>query len=199
MPLRVVTPPAEDSALITLAEAKSQLEVVHDRKDLAIQALIDASLDAIETDVQRRYFAQTLEWVCNTWPAGKPFPIAGIDGAQGMAVESVTYVDLEGNSQVLDPSQYWVRPVGETIKIVPRWYVWWPLLGDGAERVVVRFTVPDGTVRKGVKHAAKMLVAHWYFHTEAVVGVENRDSSAELPLGVESLLWRERWEVPPVC
>jgi uncharacterized phiE125 gp8 family phage protein len=200
MALRVVTPPAEDAALISLEEAKAQLEVVHTRKDVAIQGLIDAALDAIETDVQRRYFAQTLEWVCDTWPLGKPFPIAGANhGGQGMAVESITYVDLEGNSQVLDPSQYWVRPTGETIKIVPRWFVFLPLLGDGAERVVVRFTVPDGALRKGVKHAAKLLVAHWYFHPEAVVGVENRDSSAELPLGVNSLLWRERWEAPADC
>jgi uncharacterized phiE125 gp8 family phage protein len=194
--LRVVTPPAEDAALLTQEEAKAQLRVEHDDDDDLIDALIGAALDAIETDVQRRYFAQTLEWVCDGWPAGQAFPIAGIDGAAGMVVESVTYVDLQGDAQVLDPSQYWVRPAGETIKVVPRWFVWWPLLGDGAERVVIRFTVPDGVVRKGVKHAAKLLVSHWYAHPDAVVGVENRDSSTELPLGVESLLWRERWTAP---
>jgi uncharacterized phiE125 gp8 family phage protein len=197
--LRVVTPPDPDALVISLEEAKAQLRVDHDDDDIAIESLIGAALDAIETDVQRRYFTQTLEWVCDTWPAGKPFPIAGINGGAGMTVESVTYVDLEGNDQVLDPSQYWVRPIGETIKIVPRWFVFWPLLGDGAERVVVRFTVPDGTLRKGVQHAAKLLVSHWYAHPDAVVGVENRDSSAEMPLGVESLLWRERWEVPDYC
>jgi uncharacterized phiE125 gp8 family phage protein len=199
MSLRVVTPPVEDAALMTLEEAKAQLRVDHDDDDDLIQALIDAALDAIETDVQRRYFAQTIEWVCDAWPAGRPFPLAGIDGAKGMEVTSVTYVDLEGNAQTLDPSQYWVRPIGETIKIVPRWFIWWPLIGDGAERVVVQFTVPDGVIRKGVQHAAKLLVSHWYAHPDAVVGVENRDSSTEMPLGVESLLWRERWDVPEAC
>jgi uncharacterized phiE125 gp8 family phage protein len=199
MSLRVVTPPADGASLLTLAEAKAHLRVDFTRHDDLIQSYIDAALETIETAAQRRYFAQTLEWVCDTWPAGLPFPIAGIDGAQRMAVESVTYTDINGDAQVLPPDQYWGRPIGETLKLVPRWFVWWPVLGDGAERVVIRFTVPDGTIRKGVKQAAKLLVSHWYAHPDAVVGVENRDSSAEMPLGVESLLWRERWEVPTDC
>ena len=137
------------------------------------------------------------ESTCDTWPAGRPIPVTSADGAAGLSIVSVTYVDLEGNTQPLDESQYWARPIGETLKLVPRWFVWWPLLGDGAERVVVRFEIADATtIRKGVKHAAKLLVSHWYAHPDAVVGVENRDSSAEMPLGVESLLWGERWEVP---
>jgi hypothetical protein len=108
--LRVVTPAAEEAALLSLEEARAQLRVDFDDQDLLIQGLIDAALDTIETDVHRRYFAQSLEWVCDTWPAGKPFPIAGGDGSFGMTVDSVTYIDLDGNAQVLDPSQYWVRP-----------------------------------------------------------------------------------------
>jgi uncharacterized phiE125 gp8 family phage protein len=119
MSLRVATPPAEGAALLTLAEAKAHLRVDFARHDDLIQGYIDAALETIETAAQRRYFAQTLEWVCDTWPAGLPFPIAGIDGARGMAIESVTYTDLNGDAQPLDPSQYWARPIGETIKLVP--------------------------------------------------------------------------------
>jgi hypothetical protein len=76
MPLRVVTPPAEDAALITLDGGEGAAGGGPRPQGPGHPGLIDAALDAIETDVQRRYFAQTLEWVCDTWPAGKPFPIA---------------------------------------------------------------------------------------------------------------------------
>ena len=33
-----------------------------------------------------------------------------------------------------------------------------------------------------------LLVGHWYEHREAVVGVDARDSSTPLPLGVDRIL-----------
>jgi uncharacterized phiE125 gp8 family phage protein len=205
MTLRVVVKPSSPN-LISLDEAKAQLRLQDvDDDDALITRLIGVASRTVETHVQRRYFAQTLEWVCETWPSGKPFPIAGVNGSVGMAVESITYVDTLGEQQTLDPSQYWVRPAGETIKIVPRWFVIWPWLGDGAERVVVRFTVPDPDDRTdedsgapdGAKQAACLLVSHWHAHPDAVVGVENRDSSSEMPLGVDAALWTECWSETP--
>jgi hypothetical protein len=90
---------------------------------------------------------------------------------------------------------YWVRPAGATVAVKRQWFAVWPVLGDGAERVVIRIAISSAAddAPKGVIHAMKLLIAHWFAHREAVVGVENRDSSAPLPFGVEELVSSERW------
>ena len=57
--------------------------------------------------------------------------------------------------------------------------------------VKVTFTAGFGdasTIPDDLKAAVKLLIGHWYEHREAVVGVEARDSSTPLPLGVDLIL-----------
>ena len=195
MALRVVVQPAVQS-LISLAEAKDQCRVDFADDDAAITRLTLAATETVEAYVQRKYMAQTLEWVCERWPVDQPFPVAGVNGFDGMVLNSVTYADLTGAQQTLDPNQYWGKAAGQTLRFVPRWYIILPWLGDALERVVLNFSVPgdETTVPASAKHACALLVSHWYENPDAVVGVENRDSSAEMPQSVERLLWGERWE-----
>jgi uncharacterized phiE125 gp8 family phage protein len=193
MALRVVTAPTR--ALLTLADAKQQLRVDYEDDDLLITALIAAAGDQIDDLTMRRYASQTLEWVLNGWSSQMVLPIAPLGGFGNIAVTSISYVDLSGAEQVLDPSQYWARPYRQTLAIVPRWFVIWPWLGDGAERVVIEIAidVDEIALPPAVTHAARLLVSHWYANRDAVVGVDNRDSSGPLPFGVEQLLSAQRW------
>ena len=197
MALRTITPAT--GGLITLDEAKTQLRVIDntDEDDLITAAILAAS-QTVEDTVQRRYLPQTLEWVLDQWFDPMILPVAPCGDCQNVSITSIKYVNTAGVQLTLDPSIYWVRPAGSTVKIVKRWFVIWPYLGDGAERVVIRFQInapaaPAPAIPRSVKQAVKLLVSHWYEHRDAVVGVENRDSSAPLPMGVEWLLTGERW------
>lgn len=193
--LRVVTPPAEGALLISLEDAKTHLRVDFDDHDQLITSLIQAAGDLVDDMTQRRYFSQTLEWILDRWRGDLVLPIAANGGFANIAVTAVNYYDLSGTAQVLDPTMYWLRPHGATLKLIPRWYVIWPWLGDAAARVSVEIAISvDAVAIPGqVQHAARLLVSHWYNNLDAVVGVDNRDSSGPLPFGVEQLLVGQRW------
>lgn len=196
MSLRIVTPGSSDGFL-TLDEAKAQLglEQADDDWDELIQGWIRAALNYIESQTQRRYLSQTIEWVRRDLCDVMTLPIAAASKPDEIAVGFVKYMDLQGTQQTLDPALYWVRPAGATMSIVRRRFVTWPWLGDGAELAVIQFTltIDKADIPDNVLTAAKLLVSHWFRNRDAVVGVENRDSSAPLPLGVEDLIASERW------
>ncbi len=192
MALRVVTP--RDGGLISLDEAKAQLNVTWDDEDDLIVALIASATDQVEANTQRRYLPQSLQWVRDDWGDDMVLPVAPGGDSQGIAVTGVTYADENGDTQTLDPSIYWAKPCGDTRRVSLRWYQIWPWLGDAEERLVISFDITAAsTVSFQAKHACKLLVSHWYANRDAVVGVDNRDSSTPLPFGVEQLLSPDRW------
>ena len=192
MALRVVTPPA--GGLVSLDQAKAHLRVDDDDDDDLIEALLLSASSMIEAETQRRYLTQTIEWVLDRWPTG-PLPIAGPGDSSDLAIAGVSYADETGAAQVLDPGLYWDRPAGETRELVQRWSTQWPFLGDAAERVVltVEVTGDADSVPPQAAAACKLLLSHLYQNRDAVVGVESRDSSTPLPMGVEYLCSPLRW------
>ncbi|HEY3694069.1 head-tail connector protein [Phenylobacterium sp.] len=194
MSVRVITPPTE--TVTAVDEAKLHLRIDASDEDDLVDALTWAAQGQIEATTQRRYCAQVLEWVRDCWGDQMVLPVAPGTDCSKITVVSVKYVDTTGALQTLDPNLYWVRPHGPTLAVVRRWFTIWPWLGDGAERVVIRFSIAStaGDAPFTVKAAAKLLIGHFYAHREAVVGVDNRDSSAPLPIGVEQLLNAERWD-----
>ena len=192
MALRIVTPPA--GGLVSLDQAKAHLRVDDDADDDLIEALLLSASAMIEAETQRRYLSQTLEWVLEGWP-DRPLPIAGPGDSSDLAITGVRYADETGATQELDPGLYWDRPAGETRKLVQRWFTLWPLLGDAAERVVLTIAVTGDadSVPPQAAAACKLLLSHLYQNRDAVVGVESRDSSTPLPMGVEYLCSPLRW------
>lgn len=199
MALRVITPP-QPPGLITLDQGKAQLRVLDGEEDTEIQGMILAASQLVESYVSRKYIAQELEWTLERWHDPMVLPIAPYAGWDQVTINSITYGALDGTTQTLDPEIYWVRPAGPTVKIVKRWFVIWPFLGDAAQRVVINFSVGGDvtTVPWSAQHATKLLLSHFYQNRDAVVGVDGRDSSTELPLGVKSLLTDEMWDQPAV-
>ena len=193
MSLRVVTPAT--GLIMSLDDAKAHLRVTWNDEDDLIQSLIKTAQSVVENWTQRRYMAQTLEWVTDAWSDPMVLPVAPGAGSTAASIVSVTYATSDGSSQILSPTLYWDRPAGETRALVRRWFQMYPWLGDAAERVVIRFSITGDatTVPPGAIHAMKLLISHFRENREAVVGVDNRDSSTPLPLGVEMLLMPERW------
>ena len=193
MAVRIITPAS--GSLVSLSDMKLHLRVSWTDEDAYINALILAAQALVENWTQRRYLAQTLEQVLDHWNDPMVLPVAPGLGSTGASIVSVVYTASDGSTQTLDPSYYWDRPHGETRAVVRRWFVMYPWLGDGAERVVIRFTISGAytDVPPAIQHWIKLLVSHWREHREAVSGVDGRDSAAPLPLGVRELLTAERW------
>ena len=193
MAVRIITPAS--GSLVSLSDMKLHLRVSWTDEDAYINALILAAQALVENWTQRRYLAQTLEQVLDHWNDPMVLPVAPGLGSTGASIVSVVYTASDGSTQTLDPSYYWDRPHGETRAVVRRWFVMYPWLGDGAERVVIRFTISGAytDVPPAIQHGIKLLVSHWREHREAVSGVDGRDSAAPLPLGVRELLTAERW------
>lgn len=196
MAVRVITPATQ--LLVSRDDLKAQLrlEQTDTDSDTQIDALNAAAQALVEMMTQRRYGAQVLEWVRDSWCDTMVLPLAPGGDSSKVTINSVKYADLEGVQQTLDPAtMYWVRPAGPTQSVVRQWFAVWPWLGDAAERVVIRFTIASEPTDApaNIIHAIKLLVGHWYANREAVVGVNNRDSSGPLPLGVEELVDAERW------
>ncbi len=200
MALQLVTP-APTPGLIKLADAKAQLRIepgdTYD--DALITGLILSASDLVQDYTARRYLPETWNWILESWYEPMVLPLAPATHSDQVAINEITYAPLSGPPMLtLDTSIYWARPAGPTVKIVKQWFVIWPFLGDAPERVIVNFSLNAGVpaVPMRVQHAVKLLVSHWYQNRDAVVGVDGRDSSTELPLGVVNLLYAEMWDQP---
>ena len=108
------------------------------------------------------------------------------------SVQSVAYVDTTGTAQTLSSSLYTVidGPRGELAAAPGQ--TWPDTQDDNPRAVTITFTCGYGDtaddVPSQIKRAILLIVGHWYEHKEAVVGVENRDSSTELPLGARAMI-----------
>lgn len=186
--LVLVTPP--EAAPIDLASAKAHLRVDFESDDALIQGLIDAAtawLDGHAGVLGRALVTQT--WKARfdyCFPAWRiPLPLSPVQ-----AVDSIEYVDAQGATQTVSSSDYVVID-GPAAAVQPAFGKAWPAPRGQARAVAITFTAGYGApddVPGALKAAIKLLVGHFYEHREGVVGVEQRDSSAELPLGVAALI-----------
>ncbi len=110
MSVIVITPPAD---LVTPAEAKAWQPVFADDADERVTALLQAAQAEIEppdSEIGRAFGLQTLEarfcdWSCRD--LRMPFPPL-------RSVTSVTYDDVDGMEQTLNPSNYAVFGIGSS-------------------------------------------------------------------------------------
>jgi len=186
--LLVVTPPSSEP--VTLAEAKSQCRVdVSDDDDL-ITAYIQTAREYVEAVTRRALLTQTLELRLDEWPDGEAIYLPR---PPVQSVESVTYLDEDGNEQSFDASNYVVDTTCVPARVVLVSGVSWPsddLYPAGAVRVrYVAGWSSAGDVPRPIRQAILMLVGHWYENREATVAVGN---THVVPFAVDALLWSWR-------
>lgn len=206
---QLITPSSVEP--VTLQQAKSQLRVDFPDDDALISALITAAREMCEQKLQRAIFNQTFvlsldqfnygDWR-STIPMERRNPLRFSSLWESMAVRlpmprlvsvtSITYLDVLGERQTLDPSTYTVDPSSEPARIVPAINLTWPTTDyymPGSVKVTyVAGSYGDGvtvdTCPASIEQAILLLVGHLY---------ENREASSALslkniPLGVDALL-----------
>lgn len=197
--MTLVTPPDAEDGLITLAQAKAQCRTDHDDEDVLLAGYAASALSALDGPSGTGVAILTQQWrlSLDRWPL--PAIIVPLGPVQ--SVDSITYVPFGTSSPVaLDPSQYAFDLDAQPLRIRRAPFVVWPLTQPIPGAIKVTFTAGFGDTvsdmppnpRADFTQAALLLISHWYEHRDAVVGVENRDSSTIMPLGVDAILDRYR-------
>jgi uncharacterized phiE125 gp8 family phage protein len=120
------------------------------------------------------------------------------------SVDEITYLPFGSNMGdaylTLDPSMYTYDLDADPVRVQRAFGVVWPIVAIVPGAIKCTFTcgfadavddMPMNTLGD-MQEAILLLVGHWYSHREGVVGVDNRDSSGPLPLGVDYILDRYR-------
>lgn len=183
MPVRVVTPPAEEP--VSLPAAKLHLRVDGDAEDALIGALIVAARQHVEAYCARALVTQTLRLTADAFPpAGRVLRLPRSPAAE---VAGVEFVGADGVPRTWDPGLYQVDTTSEPARLLPAPGTGWPATRRQMEAVTVTYRAgqPAATVPRAITTAMLLLVGHWYANREAVsVG----GTVTEQPLTVEMLL-----------
>lgn len=173
---------AAASEPITLAEAKAQCSVESSDEDTYLGGLISAARAHIESVCGIKIITQTVVVKCDGFTDLAALPIAPV-----ASISSITYVDTAGASQTLSTDVYELRASGLSASIVLKFGQAWPTIQTGS-RITVTAIAGAATAPAEIKHAALMLVAHWFLNREAV----GPDNMAPMPMAVDALLtnWR---------
>ena len=181
MSLTLTAAPAVEP--ITLGEAKAFAKIDGDHDDALVTSLIATSRQQIEAALDLALVTQS--WTFSA-PAG-PARTVDLPLHPVQAVDAVRHVPREGQQTVIEPSNIEVdaarRPVRLTL----------PPFAVGG-RIEIDFVAGFGATPEDVpwpiRHAVKLLVAHWHENREpALIGSEQ----TRIPEAVSALLAPYRW------
>ena len=191
--LKQITPPEGDVLALADAKAQCRLETTFTDDDTLLTDLIQAAEAMIDGPNGIGVALLTQQWTLalDWWPFdGLRLPLTPFQ-----SLDQVQYVDLSGALQTLDPATYVVDDISSPARFCRAWGAYWPPVRPQFGAVRITFTAgwtEAADVPQDLKQAAKLLISHWYQNRDAVVGVENRDSSTELPLGFTRITERYR-------
>ena len=167
----------------SVAEAKDFLRIEHDDDDAVIAALIAAARGHVEALSRRALLTQTWRFVLDAWPAGSRFdprmgPLRNVIAARAF--------DAGNNAHSIDAGSFVVDAAANIIAS-PCWAM--PQPGRSTAGIELDVELGYGLLAADVpdalRHAIRMLVAHWYENRGlAAIGA----SVAMLPAGVGALI-----------
>jgi len=181
----LVTPPAVE--LISIDEAKAQLNVDHADDDALIKAIIEAAvsyLDGWSGVMGRALAAQTWKVEACGFSTCMRLPLGNL-----ISVTSVKYYDQAGLQQTLAPTVYAAHSDALGPFITLKDGQSWPSTATRADAIEITWAAGYGAAAENVpaaiRQAMLLLVAHWYANREAVV---IGDAASPLPFAVDALL-----------
>lgn len=192
MGLILQTAPATEPVSSAEAKAHCKIEVTED--DTLVASLITAARQHVESYTR-------LALVTQTWDLSLDFewPIETVRGVRQrrivlpkqpvQSVTSITYYDVNGDSQTLAADQYVLAKIDTGDWVIDQAYgVTWPTLRDRLGAVVVRVVAGYGNasaVPQALKQAMLLLIGHWYEQRETVNVV---NITSEIPFTTKALL-----------
>lgn len=160
MRLTLLTGPAVEP--LDLDEVKTHLRLDGDDEDALLNSLITTSRLHIEAALGLALMTQTWRWQADCWPAG------GVVELMTRPLQNVSEIrvsNADGSAEILAAADYIVADGGATARLAAR-NGWWPQPGQRIGGIAIDFTAGFGDAANDVpapiRHALKLLVAHWY-------------------------------------
>ena len=161
--------------IISLVDMKEFLRVDHSDEDTTISAIITSAAMAVQ-DYTGRVFVSTTYTLKTDF-----FYNVEIPAAIGSVTE-VTYYDSANELQTLNVSKYYVDGAREPARVA---FLDPPSTFEDRFNAVIIAGSIGKSASPPIKHAIKMLAAHYYENRRAViVGVQ----ASKIPLGIEAIL-----------
>lgn len=179
--------PDEDDPVVTLAEAKAQARVEISDDNAYIEALVAAATRYVEKATRRQFVTATWTMVLDCFHDCITIPLAPVS-----AIDEIRYLDVDGDTQVLDSSVYRLEPT--TKRLTTAYGESWPSTRSTTGAVQIDFVAGYGEaadVPDLAKLAIKWLVAHWYESRTAADEVDLKP----IPFGVENVITQLRWRL----
>lgn len=188
MRLKLVTPPAVEP--VSLDELKSHLRVDIADDDDYIGGLIMAAREYIEETTRRSLTTQTWRLSLDDWPDDDEIELPR---PPLQSIISFQYTDSDGITTDVDAGSYEIDTDSEPGQIVLANNQSWPdVILKAANPVQVTYVAGYGDAGSDVpgrlRHAIKLLAAHWYENREPVAAVK----LMPIPFAVESLIYLNR-------
>lgn len=173
---------------VTLADVKRQVRVdIHDDNDY-LQDIVKRATAWCENYTRRAFITQTWELKLDEWWDERYASISRwaswqrTRGAQMaifvprpplIAVSSITYLDIDGNTDTVASTVYRVDTASEPGRITLDYNQTWPSdLRYVTNTITITHTAGYGAraaVPDEIKHAILMLAGHWYENRESVL------------------------------
>jgi uncharacterized phiE125 gp8 family phage protein len=186
MSVTVFTQPVAEP--VTLEEVCEHVRVTNNDSDTYLQPLISAARRYVETFTRRALINQTLDFWTDSVPSGDTL---ALPRPPLQSVTSVTSYDSSDVGTVFSSTNYRVEAENhETGRVVLKSTADWPSNTRDWHGLNVRFVAGYGTdpenVPEPIRHAIKLLVAHWFENREPV-NIGNIVS--DIPLMVHHLIY----------
>lgn len=182
MALKIKTAPAAEP--FEVAELKNHLRIAHDTsEDETLELYIIAARDFFEKATNRALVTQTWELYRRSFAPCIEIPLPPL-----RQVNSVKYIDVNGDTQTVATSVYQVDNVSQPGRLLLRAGQSWPTPKTQENAVIIEFEAGFGgaaEVPEMLKHGMKILCGHWYENRSAVAigNIVN-----DLPLSVQSII-----------
>lgn len=162
---------------ISTAEAKTQARIDISDDDTYVDTLVASARSYVENITGRQIITATYNLYLPYFPEKIILPKPPLS-----AVNSINYIDENGNSQLLSSSIYTVNANRTPGEIVPAYEQSWPSTRGVPNAVTVNFDCGYGSagsdVPEDLVHAMKLLISLHY---------DDRSGEAEVPRAVRQL------------
>jgi len=187
--LRLITGPT--ASPVSLAEAKAHMRIAGSDDDGLIAGYLMAAIQSAERQTNLLLATQTWELTLERFPAetGSADGVLRLPRSPVQSITSITYIDSAGATQTFSASDYALDKDVAPACIAPTFGKVWPTPRVQPNAVTVRFVAGYTQIPEPIRAAILLLVGHLYENREAVLVGQ---SPAELPLGVDALLYPYR-------